>query len=273
MRAGARLYESFTGVRWTVLQGPSVPWARGRAPQNPHRSPAGIVRRRAFAVGARCRAGADAERELPAHGAVHRARARRPERAHHAASGRALPAQAAALERRDPRHRARHLDAEGHLGHGHGRGRQRRPLQLQRRPPERDVHAGQGADEPALPRALERRHRVRRQAQRRARLVLRLLAGPRPAPAADRPEPAAPRRRHLALHAGLGRHDAEDPGRVRGRAAAVPAGGARHRPDRRRHLDALGRRPGDPEERRGAARTRLAGREAPGRGDARQRRS
>ena len=36
-------------------------------------------------------------------------------------------------------------------GDGDGRGRQRRPLQLQRRPPERDVHAGQGADEPALP--------------------------------------------------------------------------------------------------------------------------
>ena len=33
-------------------------------------------------------------------------------------------------------------------------------------------------------------------------------------------------------------------------------------------FDALGRRPGDPEERRGAARARLAGREAPGRGDA-----
>ena len=118
--------------------------------------------------------------------------------------------------------------------HGDGRGRQRRPLQLQRRPPDRDVHAGQGADEPAVPRALERRHRRRRQAQRRARLLLRLLAGPRPAPAADRPEPAAARRRHLALHAGLGPRDAEDRGRVRGRPAAVPAGRAGHRPDRRR---------------------------------------
>src|SRR3954467_3207690 len=59
----ARLYESFTGLRWTVQQAFGTV-KRGRAPPSPHRSPAGIARRRAFTVGARRCAGADAEREL-----------------------------------------------------------------------------------------------------------------------------------------------------------------------------------------------------------------
>ena len=60
-----------------------------------------------------------------------------------------------------------------------------------------------------------------RQALRRPRRVLRLLAGTGPAPAADRAEPASPRRRHRALHAGLGRGHAEARGRGRGRDRAV----------------------------------------------------
>ena len=51
---------------------------------------------------------------------------------------------------------------------------------------------------------------------RRPRRVLRLLAGARAAPAADGPEPASARRRHLALHAGLGPVDAEARRRGRG---------------------------------------------------------
>ena len=127
-------------------------------------------RRRAFAVGARRYAGAHAERELPAHGAVHRARARRPARAHRAAPRRALPAQAAALERGDPRHASasprwrrtsrRTATVAGVNGDlfnwndGHPSGM---------------VMQDSVLHEPAVPRALERRHRVRRQAERRAR--------------------------------------------------------------------------------------------------------
>ena len=57
---------------------------------------------------------------------------------------------------------------------------------------------------------------------RRPGLVLRLLAGARAAPAADGPEPASARRRDGALHAGLGRCDAEARRSGGGRDPAVP---------------------------------------------------
>ena len=204
-RLSDSLYENLIVDRWTSV-GAFATVVRGRAPPNPHRSPAGSPRRRLRGAGARGHAGADAERELQrtvqftAHGPVvlHVITAPRPGGLYQL---KPLLSNGAIVG-----HRARDLDAEGHLRRGHGRGRQRRPLQLQRRPPERDVHAGRRADEPAAtaparasaspPTASCSVGRV---------VVLRLLAGPRPAPAADRPEPAAARRRHLALHAGLGR--------------------------------------------------------------------
>src|SRR6185312_8157320 len=75
--AGSRsLYEILIAGRWTSSEAVAT-LAAGHAPPSPHRSPLGSLRHRPHGPGACGRAGADAERELPAHGPVHRARARR----------------------------------------------------------------------------------------------------------------------------------------------------------------------------------------------------
>ena len=148
-------------------------------------------------------------------------------------------------------------------GDGNRRGRQRRPLQRQGRPPEWDADAGRRPAEPAVPVPLERRDHERRAPERSARRLLRLLAGTGPAAAADGAEPASARRRHLALHARLGRDDAEDPRGRRGGPAAVPTGRAGRRARRDGLVPARRRRHADPARRRGAPVPRLAGGQAP----------
>ena len=133
------------------------------------------------------------------------------ERAHGAAAGRALPAEAAALERHDPRRPS-------------GSPRCRRTSRPRRRSPASTATSSTSTTatragcscrtrcsmSPPLPRPLERRHRRRRQAARRARLVLRHWQGlgqRRPLTALNQPPDG---RRHVALHARLGRRRRRD---------------------------------------------------------------
>ena len=238
---------------------------RGHAPPNPHRGSSYGSRRSCCCAGTRLlHAGADARRDLLAAGPVHGSRAGGDPRRDGAEARRALPAEADPRERHRDRPPARHPDGEVRLGPGDGRGHERRPLQLERRPPERDGHAGRRAQGAPASRPLEHRRHEHGDAHGSARGPVRLLAGPRQPPDSQ-PEQDSCGGRHGDLHAVLGRADACRAGRGRDDPRAVPARRPRRRADRYRDRAVERRRHDDPARRRRADGHRLAGIEARGR--------
>ena len=198
------------------------------AAPGPHRRAVGG---RPRPVGRCLPASPDSGAHVHAPGPLHTARPGRGPRAVRAAPGRVVGSASGPVRRRHLGPPASDRDRAPGLRSGDGRGRQRRLLQRSRRPPRRDRDAEPRPAVGSQLGAFEHRDRAQRDPRHPPRGLERLLAGTRPAPAADRPQRAREPGRDHALHTGLGSRHSTCRRRHRGGHLSLPGANARERPE------------------------------------------